>query len=114
MEILDVLRQEKKYLLSIEQTERMRRSLGRVLEEDAHARQGGYLVRSLYFDTPDDMDFREKSDGIGERRKIRLRIYDPGDKRLSRTSSSARSVTTSERWDAIASTRSLNLTLRWM
>ncbi len=80
MEILDVLRQEKKYLLSIEQTEGMRRSLGRVLEEDAHARQGGYLVRSLYFDTPDDTDFREKSDGIGERRKIRLRIYDPGDK----------------------------------
>lgn len=77
MEILDVLRQEKKYLLSTEQTERLRRRLSRAMQEDTHARQGGYLVRSLYFDTPDDTDFREKSDGIGERRKIRLRIYDP-------------------------------------
>lgn len=78
MEILDVLRQEKKYLLSIEQTERMRRSLGRVLEEDAHARQGGYLVRSLYFDTPDDMDFREKSDGIGGEKKDTSQDIRPG------------------------------------
>lgn len=82
MEVLDVLRQEKKYLLSIEQTERMRRCLSRALEEDTHAEQGGYLVRSLYFDTPDDTDFHEKSDGIGERRKIRLRIYDPKDKKV--------------------------------
>lgn len=81
MEVLDVLRQEKKYLLSTEQTERMRRCLSRVLEEDIHAEQGGYLVRSLYFDTPDDTDFHEKSDGIGQRRKIRLRIYDPEDKK---------------------------------
>ena len=58
MEILDVLRQEKKYLLSIEQTEGMRRSLGRVLEEDALASQGGYLVRWLFFDTPDVSVFR--------------------------------------------------------
>lgn len=81
MEVLDVLRQEKKYLLSTEQTERMRRCLSRVLEEDIHAEQGGYLVRSLYFDTPDDTDFHEKSDGIGQRRKIRLRIYNPEDKK---------------------------------
>lgn len=77
MEILDVLRQEKKYLLPAEQTESMRYRLSQALQEDIHARQGGYLVRSLYFDTPDDTDFREKSDGIGERRKIRLRVYDP-------------------------------------
>lgn len=80
MEVLDVLRQEKKYLLMTEQTERMRRRLGRTLQEDIHGKQGGYLVRSLYFDTPDDTDFHEKSDGIGDRKKIRLRIYDPGDK----------------------------------
>ena len=77
MEILDVLRQEKKYLLYTEQTERMRYRLGTALREDIHGDGGGYLVRSLYYDTPDDTDFREKSDGIGERRKIRLRVYDP-------------------------------------
>lgn len=78
MEILDVLRQEKKYLLYTEQAERMRGRLGMALREDIHGRDGGgYLVRSLYYDTPDDADFREKSDGVGERRKIRLRVYDP-------------------------------------
>lgn len=77
MEILDVLRQEKKYLLYLEQTERLRHRLGQTLREDIHGRDGGYLVRSLYYDTPDDTDFHEKSDGIGDRRKIRLRVYDP-------------------------------------
>ena len=78
MEILDVLRQEKKYLLYLEQTERLRHHLGQVLQADIHGKDnGGYLVRSLYYDTPDDTDFHEKSDGIGDRRKIRLRVYDP-------------------------------------
>lgn len=77
MNVLDVLRQEKKYLLYIEQIERLRHQLRNVLREDIHGRDGGYLVRSLYYDTPDDKDFREKSDGIGDRTKVRLRVYDP-------------------------------------
>lgn len=78
LEVLEVLRQEKKYLLYLEQTERMRVRLKQALQEDVHGREhGGYLVRSLYFDTPDDTDFHEKSDGVGDRKKIRLRIYDP-------------------------------------
>lgn len=78
MEELEVLRQEKKYLLYLEQTERMRFRLKQILQEDTHGRDNGsYLVRSLYFDTPDNTDFHEKLDGIGDRKKIRLRIYDP-------------------------------------
>lgn len=37
------------------------------------------MIRSLYFDTPDDQDFRDKTDGLELRRKIRLRAYSPGD-----------------------------------
>lgn len=76
MDILEVLRQEKKYLLNICQTERIRYLLDAALERDVH-NEGltGYIVRSLYFDTPDDTDYREKEDGIESRRKIRLRIY---------------------------------------
>ncbi len=81
MELLDVLRQEKKYLLNMFRTKELESLLQVTLNSDPHNRKGefgnkGYMVRSLYFDTIDDTDFREKIDGIGERRKIRIRIYD--------------------------------------
>lgn len=44
--------------------------------EDNHNGVNGYIVRSLYFDTPYDSDYFEKQAGIELRRKIRLRIYD--------------------------------------
>lgn len=44
---------------------------------DAHNGAQGYLIRSLYFDTPDDQDFNDKADGLELRRKIRLRSYSP-------------------------------------
>ena len=44
---------------------------------DIHNGARGYPIRSLYFDTLDDQDFKEKIDGVELRRKIRLRIYDP-------------------------------------
>lgn len=76
MDMLEILRQEKKYLLNIFETERIRFLLDAALPPDSHNGEGkGYMVRSLYFDTPDDTDYREKEDGLGERRKIRLRIY---------------------------------------
>ena len=44
---------------------------------DVHNGAQGYLIRSLYFDTPDDQDFHDKADGLELRRKIRLRSYSP-------------------------------------
>lgn len=81
MELLDVLRQEKKYLLHIIRTKQLESLLTMTLNSDSHNRKGefgnkGYMVRSLYFDTIDNTDYIEKIDGIGERRKIRIRIYD--------------------------------------
>ena len=35
------------------------------------------MIRSLYFDTPDDQDFQDKVDGLELRRKLRLRTYSP-------------------------------------
>lgn len=76
MALLEVLRQEKKYLLNVVEVKQLEYLLDKVLHRDEfNLEQNSYLVRSLYFDTPDDTDFREKSDGIRERRKIRLRIY---------------------------------------
>lgn len=73
----EVLRQEKKYLIPLSQFYRYSHHLSQVLNLDKHSRCGGYLVRSLYFDTIDDKDFHEKEDGVEIRKKIRLRNYGP-------------------------------------
>ena len=73
--MLEVLRQEKKYLINIEQYYYLSRRFGNLLAEDKHSRGDGYLIRSLYFDSLDDSDFDEKIDGVDLRKKIRLRSY---------------------------------------
>ncbi|MDS0525436.1 polyphosphate polymerase domain-containing protein [Clostridium sp. SHJSY1] len=75
MAMLDVLRQEKKYLMSLSETRILYGLLSKVLHEDEHNKSGGYLVRSLYFDTPFDHDYYEKEDGLDNRKKIRIRVY---------------------------------------
>lgn len=79
MELQEVLRQEKKYLLRIDAGERLYYYLSRILHEDSHNGADGYSVRSLYFDTLQDTDYYEKMAGDFCRRKIRLRIYHPDD-----------------------------------
>ena len=46
-----------------------------VLRPDAHAVDGRYLIRSLYFDTLEDRALREKIDGVSRREKFRIRYY---------------------------------------
>lgn len=75
--LLDVLRTEQKYRLTIKEAARLLGVLSGVLHPDEYSKMGAYCVRSLYFDTPNDRDFYEKLDGYECRRKIRLRIYDP-------------------------------------
>lgn len=73
-----VLREEKKFLIGIHDFLQASNRLEQVLIQDPHNGTHGYVIRSLYFDTPLDDDFMEKLDGTELRRKIRLRIYDPG------------------------------------
>lgn len=75
----EVLRQEKKYLISIEQMYQYSQYLQKVMIQDPHNGAEGYTIRSLYFDTLDNRDFWEKEDGVELRRKIRLRCYHPTD-----------------------------------
>lgn len=74
-----VLRFERKFLLPLEVYYRMRGRVERLLPKDAHTGQDGYLIRSLYFDTPRDADYFDKLDGVELRRKLRLRLYSPTD-----------------------------------
>ncbi len=73
----EVLREEKKFLINIEEFRRKSNFLDMVMMQDTHNGASGYTIRSLYFDTPYDNDFFEKMDGLELRRKLRLRIYDP-------------------------------------
>lgn len=75
--MIDVMRQEKKYLITADQYIKYSHNLSKVLHLDNNSQEDGYLVRSLYFDTLEDNDFQEKEDGVDPRRKIRLRNYGP-------------------------------------
>lgn len=79
MQDLDVLRTERKYRLSVVTAGRIRAKMSHCLELDANCRgQRPYVVRSLYFDTWTNRDYAEKSSGLENRQKIRLRTYGQG------------------------------------
>ena len=73
--LLEVLRTEQKYLISYLDAHMIASRIGQVIPRDVHGGYDGYLVRSLYFDTLNDDDFKDKEGGLELRRKIRLRVY---------------------------------------
>lgn len=72
-----VFREEKKFLVNIEDFMKKSYYLEQLLRPDPHNGVHGYMVRSLYFDTLYDTDCYEKQAGVENRRKIRLRCYQP-------------------------------------
>ena len=72
-----VMREEKKFLISLEEFRNKSHYLDDLMIQDEHNGTHGYIIRSLYFDTVYDDDFFEKLEGVETRRKIRLRVYDP-------------------------------------
>jgi len=78
--VLDVKRSELKYILEDSRVSRLKRLLSAVMEPDSHNSQSdGYSIRSLYFDSVYNRDFKEKINGLENRKKIRLRIYGGSD-----------------------------------
>lgn len=80
----------------------LRARLRAVARPDPHAVGGSYLVRSLYFDTPDDQALREKLDGVSRREKFRIRYYNADPSRLFLEKKS--------KWNALGSKQSVPLT----
>lgn len=60
----EVLRQEKKYLMNQVDCLKLQHQLENVMMADIHNGSQGYLVRSLYFDSPYEEDYEDKLDGI--------------------------------------------------
>jgi len=69
-------RLEVKYLVDRTTRTALQRDVEALLPPDPHAGpDGGYLVRSLYFDTPDLRSYTEKMAGEPIRHKLRARAY---------------------------------------
>ena len=68
-------RHEVKHEISSHDMLILRQRLRAVMQPDAHAVNGRYEIRSLYFDNLDDKALREKLDGVNIREKYRIRLY---------------------------------------
>lgn len=73
-------RHELKYRISYAEKAALEVRMRPVLQYDRHARQGGYLIRSLYFDDCWNSAYEEKNAGVLLRKKYRIRIYDFSDR----------------------------------
>jgi hypothetical protein len=80
-------RREVKYLVNRTKRTALARDLAALMTPDVHAGPNGtYLVRSLYFDTPDYYSYHCKLAGLAVRHKLRTRIHcaDPGQAQVVR------------------------------
>ncbi|HBQ64267.1 MAG TPA: molecular chaperone [Clostridiales bacterium] len=70
-------RHELKHPVSPADFQSIRHRLRWIAKPDPHTGpEGGYLVRSLYFDNIQDMVLQQKLDGVDPREKFRIRFYD--------------------------------------
>ena len=68
-------RNEWKYLISTSEKEVLNLRMKPLMKLDPHAENGGYLIRSLYFDDYWNSAYEEKESGVLMRKKYRIRIY---------------------------------------
>ena len=76
----EAFRNEWKYLISTSEKEMLTLRLKPFLQPDPHAGEGGYYIRSLYFDDYWSSAYAEKEAGVLMRKKYRIRIYNNNDK----------------------------------
>lgn len=73
-------RYELKYIISLREYHLLKPLLENVMILDENSIEDcKYSVRSMYFDTLDDLDYKDKMYGIEKRKKVRIRIYNLDD-----------------------------------
>lgn len=76
-------RHEYKYLCDSTQNAVLKMRAKGLLQEDKNTgKKGYYSIRSLYFDTLDNLCYRENEDGCDKRDKYRIRIYNANSKKI--------------------------------
>ena len=81
-EILSVARREVKYLVSLPDRLYLLDALSQLLIPDAYGGYNGYTVRSVYFDSITNEDYRDKKEHADEKKRIRIRVYHPDDQKV--------------------------------
>lgn len=77
-------RHEYKYMIDARQKAVLQLRAQGVMERDSHAGgDGEYMIRSLYFDSPEDACFYENENGDDPREKYRIRFYNCDPSRIS-------------------------------
>ncbi len=69
------LRHEFKYLIDARAYHAVKAAISSVMSADSHSQNGGYPIRSLYFDDMYGSALSEKESGVQFRQKYRVRIY---------------------------------------
>lgn len=75
-------RNEWKYIISEPEKELLKLRMKHLFQLDPNAENGGYLIRSLYFDDYWNSALEEKEMGVFSRKKYRIRIYNCSDKNI--------------------------------
>ena len=76
-------RHEYKHPINLLDYHALRQRLRPLARPDPHGdEQGRYHIRSLYFDNDEDKALREKINGLPQREKYRIRIYNHSDARI--------------------------------
>ena len=77
--VLNVYRSEWKFYISLGEYHYLKSMLGSIMTPDRYmGDRGEYYIRSLYFDSVDNIDYVTKMAGVEMRKKLRIRIYDTG------------------------------------
>ena len=75
--VLNVYRSEWKFYISLQEYHYLKGMLSGIMTPDPNmGERGEYYIRSLYFDSVDNIDYVTKMAGVEMRKKIRIRIYD--------------------------------------
>lgn len=75
---IDLKRIEDKFILPKDEIDDVKEMVGKHIPEYSHDPGANYTInRSIYFDSPDLTFFKQHLNGLGERRKIRIRTYYP-------------------------------------
>lgn len=80
--MLAVSRREMKYLISLTDRLYLIEALDQLLTADEYGDYNGYTVRSVYFDSITNEDYNDKKEHADEKKRIRLRVYNPDDKKV--------------------------------
>lgn len=77
-------RHELKYNITEAQLQLIKTRIDRLMKPDSHTgADGGYTIRSLYFDDYDDRCYWENENGVDPREKYRIRIYNHSTERIT-------------------------------